>query len=171
MATAVKGWANKAVIAVTESAANTLTFAKIEAGISIFEKIGWVIHRINFILSATAYAQFNSTGDYLRLALVTSNTMTSLSPDLQGTICYKRVNRIDLGTAATGLFYSEPSISEDFTALPGSGLLVPPSPLYVAAYGGGLAAATTTQFEIFYTTVQLKGDEYWELVESTRVLT
>jgi hypothetical protein len=162
-------FANQAVITVTESAANTLTFKKLETGVSLFEKVAWVIHRIEWFMNNFGPGTFNTSGDILLLALTVANNMTTIALDDPQVLDMLRVAREDYGTAASGIITHHP-IVKDFSSLPGGGLIVPPNPLYAAAVGTGLAGATTSLVKLFYTTYPLAADDYWELVDSRRMI-
>lgn len=166
-------FANMATITCVESAANTLTYKKLETSFGTFEKIAWVIHRLEYYLYSTA-TDFNSAGDALQVALMTGNSRTSIIDT--GTFTDPQVLdifsffRADCGVAASGSLYTRP-ISHDFTALPSGGLIVPPAPLYGAIQGFGMAGAGTIVIRAYYTIKELATDEYWELVEARRLLT
>ena len=148
-------FANLAYITVTESAANTLTFKKLETGISIFEKVAWVVHRLEYYCDNIAATIFNTTGDYLQLALCSTDQMTSIDLSNAAVIDMCRITRIDLGTAASG-FYREDPLIRSFADMPGGGLIVPATRLYLGAVGTGLGGATTNKLRMFYTTKTLK---------------
>lgn len=160
-------YANQAVITVTESAANTLTFKKLETGISLFEKQAWLISRVNYFISGIA--QFNTSADALAMAITTTDQLTSLTLTNAAILDFLYLLRVDLGTAASGMFLPMPLVS-DMSGLAGGGLLVPPNPLYLGAVGTGLAAAVSVTAKFYYTTIELKAEEYWELVESRRII-
>lgn len=162
-------FANYAIISNTESAANTLTFKKLETGISLNEKVAWVIARLEYVLSGLGATIFNATGDVLSFGLSVSNSFTIPDPTENTIIDYNSIERIDLGAAASGFFSVRPMI-KDFSMLPGGGILVPPTPLYSFIRGVGLTAACSMVTRIHYTMRKLAVDEYWELVEARRVL-
>lgn len=166
--TPTDSFANQAVLTLTESAANTLTFKKLETGVSLFDKVAWIIHRIEYFFY-TAAANFNHDTDNLKLGLCTSNTITSLSLTDANILDLLEVARIDYGAAASGMLVMRPHF-KDFTNLPGGGLIVPPSPLYGACQGSGLVSATTSYLKFYYTVKELATEEYWELVEARRII-
>lgn len=164
-------YANMATIVVQESAANTLTYKKLETGFSLFDKQAWIIHRIEYVMDE----KFNSTADTLDIALCCANTRTTIA-DLatftDPTILDKvKMIRTDIGVAASGFYYTQPQIVKDFTNLPGGGLICPPTPMYGAAQGTGLSAASSSIIRFFFTVVELSAEQYWELVESRRSVT
>lgn len=161
-------WANLAVISVSESAANTLTFKKLETGISLFEKVAWVINRLEYYFDFTGTI-FNTNEDLLDVAITTSDQITSIAATNQAVVDTMRVVRVDLGTAASGFQVVRPQMRV-FTDLPGGGLIVPPNPIYLAAKGTGLASAQTVICRMRYSLQELSPEQYWELVESTRMV-
>ncbi len=162
-------FANYAIVTCTESAANTLTFKKLETGISLSEKVAWVVNRLEYVLTSLNATIFNATADGFYYGLSVSNAFSSPTV-LENTILdYNMMHRVDIGAAASGFFLPMPII-KDFSTLPGGGIIVPPTPLYLFGMGGGLTAAMNVTVRIHYTMRVLKIDEYWELVEARRVL-
>lgn len=161
-------YANFAAIKVVESAANTQTSAKFAFPFSIMDKMALVISRLEYWLSTPD--KLDTTGDYVYLALTAAATITDISAQNDPLIIdnYLYLRR-DLGTAATGIIFQQPTI-KDFSDLPGGGLLVAPSPLYAMAQGSGCSAANVAWFKMFYTYIELASDEYWQLVESRRII-
>ncbi len=168
---AAKGdqFANYAIISCTESAANTLTFKKLETGISLNEKVAWVISRIEYTLSSVLAGQFNADGDALTFGLSLSNAFSSPTISENTIIDWNQLVRQDFGAAASASLWRWP-IVKDFSALPGGGVIVPPTPLYLFAQGSSLVAAASAYARIHYTLLTLAVDQYWELVEARRVL-
>lgn len=163
-------FANYAIVSVTESAANTLTFKKLETGISITEKVAWIINRIEYFITALNGTYFNAAGDLLYWGVSLTNSWTTPAASEITILDYNSAERVDLGAAASGAFVVRP-ILKDFSAMPSGGIIVPPSPLYIYGMGSGLTAAATVVARIHYTTLVLSVDQYWELVEARRVLT
>lgn len=159
---------NYAVITAVESAANTLTFKKLETGYDLLSKMAWVLHRVELFMSQNA-TFFNGTGDSLQIGLARTNTIASLLLSDPNLVALWQVRREDLGAAASGGWVVNPHIM-DYSTLPGGGLLILPSPLYAAIVGTGLSAAATAIVKLFYTVRQLKDSEWIELVEAQRLL-
>lgn len=162
-------FANFAIITVTESAANTLTFKKLETGISIQDKVAWIVNRVEFLVEEFNATVFNATGDFALFGLSVSNSFSNVAVSEVSILDYNRVSRIDLGAAASGFFKYEPFV-KDFSSMPSGGLLVPPTPLYLFAQGESLTAALRVTCRLYYTTLSLSVDQYWELVEARRAL-
>lgn len=163
-------FSSMATIQVMESAANTLTFKKLETGIDLMEQTAWLITRLEWFLSNLDAATFNGDRDSLSLGLCASNAVPDIT-DLSNpaVIDFMQVIRLDIGAAATGVFEVKPYVRE-FTNVSGGGLLVPPNPLYAAAKGNGLTSATTNLVRIYYTQITLKADEYFNLWQSRRII-
>lgn len=161
-------YCNKAYGAVTESAANTLTFSEIQTSINIFDKVAWVVSRIEWYLSATGMQQFDTSADYLTLALTSSNQITSLALNNPSVIDLQEISKI-LASSVGYSFHTWP-FPRDFSNLPGGGIIIAPRPLYVAAKGTGLAAAVTVQARIFFTQFEMSPDEYLELIDFYRIV-
>jgi len=161
-------FANLAVISVTESAANTLTFKKLETGISLFEKIAWIIHRVEYFMDILA-ASFDGNADFLDVGLSTTDQLTTVSFSNNAVLDKLQVQRSDWGAAANAILQEKP-LYKDFTNLPGGGLIIPPNPVYGFACGGGQVSARSVTIRLFYTTLVMTPDQYWELVEARRII-
>jgi len=171
MATAksvVGDYTTTAVFTVTESAANTLTFEKLETGMSIYDKVGWVVQRVEFT-SIGVQALMNGSGDYVVAALTMSNQMTDISSENPAVILSVAKQRVDFGTAASGMMVNEPSFL-DYTTLAGGGILVLPNPLYLGVKGTGLTGASTFQMKVYFQAVTLTDADYFNLVQARQIL-
>lgn len=161
-------FANFAAVKVTESAANTQTTVKFAFPFSIMDKMALIINRVEY--SFQSWDKFNSTLDYCYMGLTTAGTITDIAnqadPLIVDNMAYQR---IDMGVAASGLTTMFPFV-KDFSDLPGGGLLVAPNPLFAIIQGGGASAACAGYVKLFYTYIELSTDEYWQLVESRRVI-
>ena len=162
-------YSNKAYISLTESAANTLTFKELETGVSLFEKRAWIIHRIEYFIDNAAWAELLGAADSLMLGLVLSNKITSLDLSDAAVIDLVKINIGTAGTPASGFIGQSPR-TRDFSTLPGGGHIVPPRPLYGAINAGGFSAAATSSIRFLYTAIEMKTEEYWELVEAYRLV-
>lgn len=147
---------------VTESAANTLTFKQIDIGIGVFEKIGLKISRIEYFKYHT---QLAADSDAIEFGLSQSNSWSAVDAGESSIITFHLERIRAIGTAATALRDSNPLV-DDFTGLPEGGILVVPRPLYLFASGANLSSAATVQVRIFFTTVKLQPQEYFELLEA-----
>ena len=161
-------YANYCLARVVESGANTLTFAQIQTGISLFDKVAWVINRIEWSVDIVA-TDTGADNDYLNYGLSTSNSWTTPSIMEQTILDFNSL--ILRSYSQVGVEYQYQPLVKDFSQLPGGGILAPPTPLFVWAKGNGLGSAQTVTARMMYTVLSLKPEEYWELVESRRVIT
>jgi hypothetical protein len=161
-------WANIAAVRVVESAANTLTTLKYQFPFSIMDKVGLIISRIEYW--PESLDQLNSASDIANYALIAASTVTDITNQADALIIDSlRIARMDLGAAASGFLNVHP-IVKDFSNLVGGGILVAPAPLYAAIKGTGAGAAMQCWIKLFYTYQSMSTDEYWELVESRRII-
>jgi len=163
-------FANLAYLTVTESGTDTLTFAQLQLASNLMsEKAALIIHKAEFTL--TNPAVLNSTTDFTDVGLCLSDRVTSLADFAQPELLFfKRVQRLDFGTAASGGLYQWP-LELDFSRLPGGGILVPADRLYIGCKSTGASGANGAQMRLFYTVMPLDVSDYWELIEARRVMT
>lgn len=161
---------NLAYASVTESAANTLTFAELNTGVSVHEKIAWVINRIDWFLTQATTLLIVAAGDGFSIAL-TSNNQVSDIEDLSDPSVIALIQHLEVasGTPAVLIKHDQPYIKE-YSSLPGGGLIITPKPLYIAAQGISLASAGVYKCRIYYTVKELAADEFWELVQASRIV-
>jgi hypothetical protein len=162
-------FSNVARVSVTMSAAQTLTFNELNTGIAIFDKAAWIIHRIEYYFGVSTVNEMTADGDYLVVGLSTNNSITSIATTLPQVIDMVRLYRHDFGAAASGSLLVQPLV-RSFEDLPGGGLIVPGDKLYLGMDTVGLANAGFCEARIRFSYMQLSQADYWELVESTRVI-
>lgn len=164
-------YANIAYLNVTESAANTLTFAQLQLATTLIsEKAAVIIHRAEMFLVNTLNA-ITSSGDYTDVGISLSDRVSAIHAlDEPENLFFWRTQRFDFGAAASGQFVHDPQVL-DFTQLPGGGILVPADRLYIGICGSGEAAANSAQVRLHYTVKPLQVAEYWDLIEARRVMT
>lgn len=147
---------------VEESAANTLTFSEVNFGLSLFDKVGILIHRIEW---HHTYAQLIAVGDTIKFGLSTSQGWTTVAPSEPSIITYHLRMLRDYGTAGNNKIFEDPLV-EDLSTIPGGGMLITPQPLYMFVEGVSLPSAGIARMRMFFTIVQLKPEEYFELLET-----
>jgi len=149
---------------VTEGGANTLTFAEIQTNVSVFEKIAWVIQRIEWYIPLATRSLLLDASDQFEMALCSSNTLTSLSLGNPAVIDLYAL----LGSAVTAHIASP--IIRDFSMLPGGGRIIAPRPLHLGLKGTSVASAGTISCRFLFTMKELSADEYIELVDFYRIV-
>jgi hypothetical protein len=166
--TKIDQYANIAAVTVAETAADTLTAAKFAFPFSIMDKMGLIISRIEYYFNTPS--ALNGTLDFTTLALIAGPSVVDITAQNDPLVIDSvALQRVDLGVAATGTFILKPYV-KDLSQLPGGGILVAPNPLYGAVKGSGEAAAAGGWIKLFYTYIQMAADEYWQLVESRRII-
>lgn len=160
--------ANLAAIFVTETVAGTIAYSRFAFPFSIMDKVGLTVQRIEYWIQGLA--NFNSTGDSVAVALCAASSIASISNQADPSILDSiSLGRYDIGAAASGMLVTTPII-KDFADLPGGGILVAPTPLSIAIQGSGCGSTMSAWVRMWYTYMDLSTDEYWELVESRRII-
>lgn len=155
-------YANVLYDTVTESSANTLTFEEVNVGLNMFDKVGLLVSRCEW----TRFdAQLSADGDVVQFGLSASNGWSATTMAESSLITFHREELQAFGTPATLLQRSQP-IVDDFSTMPGGGLLITPKPLYLFIEGGNLGAAATVRMRMYFTVIKLQPNEYFELLES-----
>lgn len=161
-------FSNIAAVQVTESAAGTLTYARFSFPFSVMDKVALIIARIEYW--PTGIGGLNSTNDWATFGLIAASSIVDITNQADPAILdTSRYVRYDLGAAASGVLDVQPFI-KDFSSLPGGGILCAPSPLSACVQSSGAGNALGCWLKMFYTYISLTTDEYWELVESRRII-
>jgi len=162
-------YAQFAALNVEEAVANAGVYVKFAFPFSIMDKMALLINRIEYILRANS--AYNSSGDSMVAGISVGTNLADVE-DVTNPLIVDSVKRtrIDQGTPATCLYLTDPFI-KDFSDLPGGGILIAPNPLYAFVKGAGLGAVAACGIRLYYTYRELGTDEYWQLVESRRVIT
>jgi len=156
-------------MSVTMSAANTLTFAKLALGISMFDYAGLLIHRVEYSPSIATLNDLNGVNDQITFAVTGSGSIAALGGDQAEVYDRLTIGAVVAG-AAGSTFHQQTPFVQDFATLPGGGVLVPAQDIYFAAVSSGMAAAGVGNCRVYYTVQQLQATDYLELVQRLRVL-
>jgi len=161
-------FANVIYGSVTESAAGTLTFTKLETGYGSLNRVGWVVHKLEFYLAVGMSSLIIDNADAIQMAVTKSNLISSVTLDQAAVIdlCQMQFSY----RTSVGFAMDMQPIIRDFTMLPGGGKLVLPYPLFLAVKGISLASAVTVATRISFTEQELTDKDWLELVEQTRLL-
>jgi hypothetical protein len=152
---------NKAVVEITMSAANTLTFKAIQFGVGLFQGTAMVLQKIEYHPIVATVREIVAATDSLALALTSTDQLASLS--------VKNAAIIDIfqifGVAADTERAMTP-FERDFTQLQGGGIILPPNPLYLAMSTGGFANPGEAAVKLYFTFRDLIPSDYIELIQS-----
>ena len=155
-------------MAVTQSAANTLTFAQLGIGVSLFDYAGLLLHRIEYSPTRATLQNVVAATDELTVAITGSDKIASLTADQPEV--YDRITYNVSEVTAVGVYPNQQPVVHNFSELPGGGILVPAQNLYIACESTGFAAAGVVEARIYYTVKELVATDYLELVQRLRVL-
>lgn len=158
-------YANIAVLQVVQTAADTLTFDALGLSLGIGKKEAWLINRIEYIFPKGPLQDLLLAADQIDVAITRSDNMDSLSLKDANIIHTMRLCTI----AATADVLIRQPFAFDLTTLPGGGLLVLPNPLFLGVDSASMDAAVQVTARLYYQSIELKGDDYYELVEASRV--
>lgn len=153
---------------VNGASASLIGFTEIVSGMTILEKVAWIIHRVEFYFLASTLELIIAVGDSIEAGLCTDNTITSMDESKPGIVVAFEVMPNDMGTPASAWMANQPFI-RDFTGLPGKGILCAPKPLYAFIRGVSIATAPSCGMRVYFTYKQMKGEDYLQLLESTRM--
>ncbi len=162
MATQKDQFANRSFVDLTQSAANTLTFQQIRFAVGVFQGIGLLLHRIEWFPIGTTIQSLAAITDSMQFALTLRDDLANLDPSNQAILANTFVTPI--GAAPLGPFVT-PMVT-DFTNLPGTGLLIPANPLFLAMDSAGFGAAGRVRIAVYYTFMQLSDREAMELLQT-----
>lgn len=161
-------YANIAAVFCTEAVAGTAKYERFAFPYSVTDKVALLISRIEYWWGQLS--NLDGTMDYCIAGLTVSDKVVDLTNQADPTVVdNNRIIRVDMGTAASGLLYYQPAV-KDFSQLPGGGVLIAPAPLYGVVQSSGAAGAMNCWIKMFYTYKELAVNEYWELVESRRII-
>jgi len=155
-------------MAVTANAGGTV---QLGSTVSQMAKQGMVVQKIEYTLAPLS-GMLSATGANLKFGLshISAQPAAGWSPESPGLLDWNRVDRVDLGAAATGSLMTMPYV-KDFTALRGGGKLCHPAYLYMWYWVGATALGATTYLyvRIDYTTLTLRPEEFVELWQNIMV--
>lgn len=163
-------YANIATIQVVSQSANVLTFAELrtQVGIQPDRKTAnaLIIDEIDYLITATALAEFTANGDQARFAVTVSNSVTDLEDITDRRILHSgSFVRQDFGTAAAATVHKLPWVFQFFPPL-----ITADRSLFLAVHSAGLASALTLRARIYHRVVEIKQTEFIELAEVFRLV-
>lgn len=148
---------------------NTLSFGELATFVSIFEKKAFLINRVEYFWNVPAMIEFDAETDNAAFGLSTSDTFDTAGLGVSQIFDYNMLLLNLQAAGVSGEVIWEPYV-KDLSTLPGGGSLVPCRPIFLWCATSGFTVAGVLEARIYFTVVDLKADEYWELVEATRLV-
>ena len=161
-------YANQGYVKLTPTL-NTLSFEELATFVSVFEKKAFLINRVEYFFSSGALREFDAETDSVLFGLCRSDSFSVASLAEQAIFDFNALVCVLQGAGVSSQVVAEPFV-KDLSTLPGGGILVPSRPVFLWCHSTGWAAAGDLHARIYFTVVDLKADEYWELVESLRLV-
>lgn len=161
-------FANKLASSLNTAVADTPISLQILTGVPLYERMGVILHRVEYQPATASIALLVADGDYMIVELSLHEQPESGigSPEIidearwqiKGTMANLQWNPADT------------HVIHDFTALPGGGILLPAVPMYIRFLTSSLDAVATIDFRIFFTYKELSPSDYFDLIEAVRGL-
>lgn len=162
-------FANKAYCGVTQSAVDTLTFSQIQTGVSVFERVAWVIHRIRYIPAQTNWFQLDTESDFFDMAITLSDNLDDLNQSQSAVLDVCPMITITAGTPAD-IIRREQHIDHDFSTMPGGGLIIPGSSVFIGLDSSGGASVMSGNAIVYFSYKQMADADYIELVQALNMI-
>jgi len=165
-------YVNMAYLSLTLSAANTLTFKKLDVITGALlgaKQFGLLIERAEFHATIGTMQDFTADGDHLSMVITVADGLSGIGADKPEVVCQWSLNRHDFGAAAAAQFIEKPA-TRDYSNLTGGGILVPADRVFLAATSIGLANPASVACRLYYTVVELQATDYLELIQMRRMI-
>ena len=161
-------FANVFSAGITMSAANTVTFAELNFGIQLRDRLAIVIDEVFFYPNVGTVDQLTTTGDVIDFALTMSDQVADLGALSDRRIIFtQRIARLDFGTAAGGQMYVLP-VKQSFSPP----LIMIPNRVFLSMNSIGLASAGAGQVRMHFRTVTITQDQQlMEILETFQMST
>ena len=156
---------NRALVGITMSAANTISFEQIRFGIGLFQGVALILHRVEYYPDLTSIRECVAVADEMQVALTARDDLTSLYPTIQNVISCIQIVPLMVG-AVVSLTLEGLPIVHDFTGMPGGGMIIPANPLFLAMDSTGFAGAGISRVILYFTFKSLADKDYLELLQT-----
>lgn len=154
-------YTNRAHGLVTMSAADTITFQQINFAVGIFQGIALKLIRVLWYPDQASFSRIDADTKYFQLGLTLRDDLTSLSATNLSVV----VSKIVYGLGDSPEIVQGPLV-DDFSTLPGGGLLIPANPVYLGMDSNGVGSALVVRAVLYYTFVELTDKESVELLQT-----
>ena len=167
-------FANRFAMTLTTPAGGALTITEIPTNVNVFSRTAFIIHKLEYILNYASYDQIVAAADQICVGLVSSINVASILDNIAWVHDPSVIDVMevcaDLHGAAANMNIRQSPIVHDFGDMPGGGLLVSARPLYMAIQANSIAGAVQCFVRGWYTQIEMKDDEFIELVDYFRIM-
>jgi len=152
-------------LTLTESAPSTLTFVEINMGLTLFQKKAILVNRVVIDWGWATIQALVAENDTIMVGLCASDQIAAIT--LTESACiWKAQKALNwFGTPANAELINVVDVY-DLTGIPGGGEFIVPTPLFGALQCASVAAAQSITMRFYFQVIDLKPDEYFELLES-----
>jgi len=150
------------------TAANAVSFAQLNFGVSLRDRIGIVIDQLFWFPGAATLGEMTTNLDRIIMAITLSDQITSIADLSDNRIIFvEELQRLDFGTAAAATVIKKPIVSE--FAPP---IIVLPTRMFLAMDSVGLASAGHVDLRMHYRTVSISAEtQLREVLETFQLST
>lgn len=161
-------YANQGYVELTPTL-NTLSFQELATFVSVFEKKAFLITCVDYFLGITSVQEFDTESDLCEFGLSRSDKFAAANLGETSVFDYNSLAMVAAGAGVSSHLFKQP-IRKDFSTFPGGGIIIPSRPIFLWMASAGWAAAGSIAARIYFLVKDLKAEEYWELVEATRLI-
>ena len=154
-------YTNRALVDLTMTAANTLSFTQVRFAVGLFQGVALVISRIEYFVTESGLRELAAVTDSLEFGITLRDDLVTIDPSNLSVLTQYKIVAMGAGTEV----FEMPFISH-FENLPEGGMLVPANPLFFAVATAGAAAATRVRGVIYYRFKTLSDKEYLEILQN-----
>lgn len=163
-------YANRFEVHCLEDTANGGKYVEVPTYMSAFSKEAFIIHKIEYLFPMATIRLILDDNDSIMAFLSTNNSISTVHATQEpGLLDFVELSRLAFGTAASASLHINP-IVHDLSTLPGGGIIVPARPVFGSVKGTSLASACSVRIRGWFTRVELKAEEWLELVDSYRIV-
>jgi hypothetical protein len=151
--------------------------SQIVFGLSILDKVGVLIHRVDFDVEVSPPLPAAPVRGKIvfGISAVSMSTQVEVENDNNPAWVVRRtiMEEIDNGGVAVGEARNVwPTLVADFSTLPGGAIITPPSTVFLTGWAitGTSGVVIVVRSRLYYTITELSTEDYWQLVEARRMI-
>lgn len=166
----IDAFSNRAYMNPLEVTPATLAFDRLTTGIGVGDNTAMIINRVEYYFTNAVLNLIVAEADALYAGVTISDGITGLDLNQAAVITMLNITEADFGTPASAQMNFGPFV-QDFTTMPGGGLIVPGVQLYGAIQGISLASVASCEIRMWFNYKKMARGDYLELVQAMQVLT